>query len=94
MPRFALEYFNDAEISRVYLAARLVETKRVEKILDANGIDYAIEVEPYKVVLVIIGFGEYKGAAFYVLSGQREFCRRILAEAGLTSGLLKDDEPE
>jgi hypothetical protein len=37
-------------------------------------------------------FGEYGRAAFYVLAGQADFCRRVLAEAGLSTGILDDDE--
>jgi hypothetical protein len=58
MPRFAYDDFGDADLSRIYLAARLAEAKRVEKILDENGIDYAVEVEPYRVSFVIVEFGE------------------------------------
>jgi hypothetical protein len=94
MPHFAFDDFEESELSRIYLAARLAEAKRVEEVLDANGIDYAVEVEPYAVTLLFIGFGEYKGAAFYVRSGQAEFCRRILAEAGLDLGILGKDEAE
>jgi len=92
MPRVAHDDFDDAELSRVYLAGRLAEAKRVEKVLNENNIDYAVEVEPYTVMLLFIGFGKYKGAAFYVRSGQADFCRRILADAGLDVGILEEDE--
>jgi hypothetical protein len=49
MPRYAFDDFEESELSRIYLAARVAQAKRVEKVLEANGIDYAVEVEPYAV---------------------------------------------
>lgn len=92
MSRFALDDFEESELSRIYLAGRLAEAKRVEKVLEENGIDYAVEVEPYTVTLLFIGFGEYKGDAFYVRSGQAAFCRRVLADAGLDLGIFDENE--
>lgn len=93
MVRVAYEDFEETDLSRIYLAGRLAEAKRVEKILNANEIDYSVEVESY-LAFVLIEFGEYKGAAFYVRSGQATFCRRVLVEAGLTVGILGEDEPQ
>ncbi|HEY1267012.1 MAG TPA: hypothetical protein VGH16_07130 [Candidatus Binatia bacterium] len=91
MSCIALDDFGDKDVSRVYLAGRLAEAKRVEEVLTDNSIDYAVEVEPYVATFAVLSFGEYGGAAFYVLSGQADFCRRILAEAGLTGGILQDE---
>ncbi|HEY2990407.1 MAG TPA: hypothetical protein VGL11_22015 [Candidatus Binatia bacterium] len=92
MARIDLDDFGEKELSRIYLAGRLAEAKRVEKILSTHGVDYAVEVEPYVTSFAIFSSGEYKGASFYVLSGQAEFSRRVLSEAGLTSGVLNDSE--
>ncbi len=73
--------------SRIYLAGELGEAKRVEKILSANGIDYVVEVEPYVRSSIFSFSSEYTGAAFYVLSGQADFCKRALFEAGLKVGI-------
>jgi hypothetical protein len=95
MPRVDFDDFGEEEeVSRIYLAGRLAEAKEVEKILSANGIDYAVEVEPYVTTFAIFFSGEYRGAAFYVLSHQSEFCRRALSEAGLKSGILDDSLEE
>ena len=94
MPRIAYDDFGDTDLSRVYLAGRLAEAKRVEKVLDENAIDYAVQVEPYRVSFIIVEFGEYKGAAFYVLSDQADFCRGVLADAGLSIGILEKHEPQ
>lgn len=91
MARIAFEDFGDGkELVRIYLARELREAKRVETVLTGLGIDYAVEVEPYVTTMSSIFSSEYKGAAFYVLADQVEFCRRILSEAGLTVGIMED----
>jgi len=45
--KVTLDDFGDKEVARIYLAGRLAEAKQVEEILSANGINYAVEVEPY-----------------------------------------------
>jgi hypothetical protein len=92
LARIDLDDFGEKEVSRIYLAGRLADAKRVEKVLSGHGINYAVEVEPYVTTFAIFSFGEYRGATFYVLSGQAEFCRRVLSEAGLKSGIL-DESP-
>ncbi|MGH7770683.1 MAG: hypothetical protein ACREQA_00425 [Candidatus Binatia bacterium] len=86
MARIALENFAEKEVARIYIAAELGEAKRVENTLTQNGIDYAVEIEPY--VRYNLGSLENKGAAFYVISGQADFCRRALREAGLKAGIV------
>ena len=88
MARVSFDELVEKETTRIYLAGELAEAKRVEEILNANGINYAVEVEPY--VRFSIFSSEYAGAAFYVLSGQAEFCRRTLFEAGLKIGIQDD----
>ena len=85
MARVTLDDFADKEVARIYLAGKLAEAKQVEEILSANGINYAVEVEPY--VTLSLFSSEYAGAAFYVLSGQADFCKRALFEAGLKVGI-------
>jgi hypothetical protein len=90
MARVTFDDLSEKEVSRIYLAGELAEAKRVEALLNSNGIDYAIEVEPY--VRFSLFSSQYAGAAFYVLSGQAEFCRRALCEAGLKTGILDERE--
>jgi hypothetical protein len=85
MARVTLDDFADKEVTRIYLAGELTEAKRVEEILSVNGINYAVEVEPY--VRLSVFSSEYAGAAFYVLSGQADFCKQVLFEAGLKIGI-------
>lgn len=91
MARIAFEDFGDGkEVVRIYLARALSEAKRVEEVLTNLGIEYAVEVEPYITAMSVVFSSQYKGAAFYVLAGQEEFCRRILTEAGLTAGIVEE----
>lgn len=90
MSRVAIEDFNDEEVARVYLAARLGEAQLVEAELDKNKIDYAVEVEPY-LANAVFWVSEYHGAAFYVRAANAEFCGQILRAAGLTAGLLEKE---
>ncbi len=90
MARVTLDDFAEKKVARIYLAGELSEAKRVEEILSANDIDYAVEIEPY--VRLSFFSSEYAGAAFYVLSGQAEFCKRALFEAGLKVG-MEDESP-
>jgi len=97
MARLDFDEFLDKEVSRIYIAAELAEARRVEHILTRNGIDYAVEVEPYQMsalrTLTLLSSGMYAGAAFFVLSGQASFVRHVLFAAGLKSG-IQDADPE
>jgi hypothetical protein len=85
------ERFDDEDVAMIYIAGRLSEGKRVEHVLSANAIDYAVDIEPFhKRVLGILPI-EYEGVGFYVVAGQAEFCRGVLRAAGLTQGLVEDD---
>ncbi len=72
---------------RVYIAGKLAEAKAVEELLTGNGVDYVVQVEPYRTSIL---FGPRNGAAFYVADGQAAFCREQLAAAGFHRGLLED----
>ena len=93
MPRLDLEDFTDKELSRIYIADRLAEAKNVESTLTKHDIDYAVEVEAYRKVVLGLIPSEYSGAAFYVLSGQAFFARKALFAAGLRIG-LQDEEAD
>ena len=90
MPLVDIEQFAGSEIERVYLAARLPEAKNVERTLTENGFDYAVEIEPFRTMLLGFLPREYEGVAFYVLAHQASHCRRSLESAGLTVGLVND----
>ena len=83
--------FAGKEVARVYMAIRLAEAKHVEKTLTENDIDYSIEIEPYETFVLGLFPSRHTGVAFYVLSGQVEFCRRILVDAGLQVGIVDEE---
>jgi hypothetical protein len=76
---------------RIYIAARVSEATRVEELLAHHGIEYRVEIEPYTMRLLGVFPREYKGANFYVLSGQGGFCRSVLRKAGLTTGIIDEE---
>ena len=75
------------ELARVYIAGKLAEAQDVEALLTGNGVDYVVNVEPYRASIL---FGPRNGAAFYVPDSQAEFCREQLAAAGFHRGLLEE----
>lgn len=90
MPRVAIEDFNDQEVARIYLAVKFAEAERVESELNKHDIDYAVEVEPYR-VSPVFWVSKHKGAAFYVRVSQADFCSELLRSASLTAGLLEKE---
>ena len=93
MARLDFDQFLEKELSRIYIAGELAEASRVEDILTRQGIDYAVEVEPYlKPTSTLFSLGMYAGAGFFVLSGQAAFARGSLLAAGLRSGIQDDGE--
>lgn len=75
----------------IYLADSLSAARDVEAVLTGHGVDYAVQVEALGRTTL---FGSLRhGAAFYVSSGQAAYCRSLLADAGLTRGLI-EDRPE
>ena len=82
--------FDNEEVAMIYIAARLNEGKRVEEVLTANAIDYAVDVEPFESRVLGILRVKYEGIGFYVLADHADLCRRVLHEAGLIQGLVED----
>ncbi|MBI5189043.1 MAG: hypothetical protein HZA07_08305 [Nitrospirae bacterium] len=91
MSRRLPEEFEGKEIVPLCIAAKLNEAKKIEEILDGANIDYTFEITPFtKMSVFSILFGGIKeGILFLVLSGQHEFCRNLLKEAGLESLIVE-----
>lgn len=85
MSRIDPDDLPDAE--RVFIAATLREALRVEDLLTADGVNYAVQVEPYGTSLL---FSQRNGAAFYVPASQAAFCRQRLTSEGLGRGVVED----
>lgn len=91
------EDFAGKEVARVYIAGRLSEAQQVEKTLSENGVNYAVDAEPFEIYILGILPSRYEGLAFYVLSSQAHFCREILRRSQLVTGLVEEEfqqEPE
>ena len=85
-----LEEFSDKDTARIFIAQDMKQAGRVEQLLTENGIDYAINVEPFSQYIPFLAPAQYMGAAFYVLSGQGAFCRNLLRAQGLSAGVVDD----
>jgi hypothetical protein len=84
------EAFDGRAVARIYIAGRLREAKQVEAALSEKGIDYAVDVDHFKTLLLGFIPREYEGVAFYVLSADAESARRLLEDAGLRAGLVDE----
>ena len=87
MGRVEPEALDHQELARVYIAGTLAEAKGVEDLLTGNGVDYIVQVEPYRSSIL---FGPRHGAAFYVTEVQATFCREHLIASGYERGVLED----
>jgi hypothetical protein len=92
MGRVDFDQWEGKEVTRVYIAGRLAEARDVEKTLTDHGIDYAVDLEPFRLMVLGIFPSEHTGVGFYVLSGQAHFSKRALLDAGLRDG-MEEDEP-
>ena len=71
----------------VYVARRIREAKRVERVLEQHAIEYSVDMVPFRGHVLGILPVEYRGAGFYVLPEAAELSGRLLAEAGLKRGI-------
>jgi hypothetical protein len=58
------EFFGDKELALVYIAKRLRDALRLEEVLTAAGLDYAVETDTYRGGMIFVS--ERVGAFFYV----------------------------
>ena len=77
----------------MYIAGRLAESRRVERVLDDKGIDYFVAVELFRKMLLGLLPRHYHGAAFYVRPRDAELSRQALLNARLDAGIVDDDDP-
>jgi hypothetical protein len=70
------EYFGDRELELLYVAKKLKDALRLEKLLDEANIDYAVEPDNY--VGGVIFRSERVGAFFYVPPENVESARAVL----------------
>ncbi|MCX6597229.1 MAG: hypothetical protein NTV70_12780 [Acidobacteria bacterium] len=75
------EFFGDQEMDLVYIARKLREAQQIEGLLDAAGLDYAVEVDKY--LGGVLFKRELDGAFFYVLPEALGPAQSALITAGL-----------
>ena len=88
MVRVEAEALSHGDLSRVFIASTLREAQQVEALLTVIGVDYVVQVEPYRASLF---FGPRNGAAFYVSLEQADYCRLQLNAKGFGRGVLEED---
>ncbi len=91
MARVEITEFGEKPASRIFIAGKLREAKRVEKLLTENDISYAVEIEEF-IKPGLFFSGVMKGVAFYVLASERDLCRALFYENGLSKGWIEEDE--
>jgi len=74
------EFFDEQELDLIYVAKKLDEALRLEKLLDQAGLDYLVEPDKYKGGVIFQS--ERIGAFFYVAPEHTESARETLAGAG------------
>ena len=70
------EYFGDRELELLYIARKLNDALRIESLMQAAAIDYAVEADNY--VGGVIFRSERVGAFFYVLPENIKTARDLL----------------
>jgi 2-methylcitrate dehydratase PrpD len=76
------------EVVRVYLAASLDEAQEAERVLDALGLSYAVEVETF-LARTILGSGSPRqGAGVWLVEADLDAACAALERAGLVKGLV------
>jgi hypothetical protein len=74
------DFFEDRQLALIYIAKRLTEAVRLEGVLTAGGVDYAVEPDTYKGGVIFAS--ERIGAFFYVLPDVVEPARTIMLSQG------------
>ena len=91
MTRVEITEFSDKESSLIFIAGKLREAEKAEKLLTENNIPYAIQIEEF-FKPIFFGSSVMKGVAFYVLSEQYDFCKTLFYENGLSKGWIDRDQ--
>jgi hypothetical protein len=89
MARIDIEEFEERQSELIFIARTVREARRVEALLTAEGIDYAIALEPF-LHGGVFGVVTLTGLGFYVLSGQASDCRELLGRCGLSVGVVEE----
>ncbi|HEY7333517.1 MAG TPA: hypothetical protein VH639_01445 [Bryobacteraceae bacterium] len=75
------DHFGDTELDLLYIAKRLREALRLEKLLTDAGLDYLVEPDTYHGGVIF--HQERIGAFFYVQPSDVEAARQVMAREGI-----------
>jgi hypothetical protein len=91
MPRRLPEELRGKDLESLCIASKLSEAKKIESVLDREGIEYTFEIVEYsgRSVLSILFGGMKEGVMFKVLKEQYDFCRELLAKEGLEKNIVE-----
>jgi hypothetical protein len=74
------EYFGETELTLLYMARRLADALRLEKLLEENGVDYLVETGVYTGGMLVRR--DLTGAFFYVAPNSVDSARHLIAANG------------
>jgi hypothetical protein len=74
------DHFGETELDLLYIAKRLREALRLEKLLTDSGLDYLVEPDRYRGGILFQH--ERIGAFFYVDPADMEAARQVMAREG------------
>ncbi|HEX5430360.1 MAG TPA: hypothetical protein VFW83_00225 [Bryobacteraceae bacterium] len=74
------DHFGEDELALLYVAKRLKDAVRLERILTEAGLDYLVEPDTYHGGIIFQS--ERVGAFFYVAPSNAESARQVLERAG------------
>ena len=74
------DFFEDRELSLIYVAKKLKEALALERLLTEAGLDYLVEPDRYSGGIIFRT--ERIGAFFYVAPGDEEKARATMREGG------------
>ncbi len=74
------DYFEDQELSLIYVAKKLKEALALEKLLTDTGLDYLVEPDRYSGGIIFRS--ERIGAFFYVAPADEEQARLTMRQGG------------
>ena len=74
------DYFEDRELSLIYVAKKLKEALALEKLLTDSGLDYLVEPDRYSGGIIFRS--ERIGAFFYVAPEDEETARTTMRSGG------------
>jgi hypothetical protein len=78
--RQAPEYFGEEDLTLIYIAKKLKEALKLEKLLADSGFEYLVEPDKYRGGLIFVA--ERVGAFFYVAPKDTEAATKVLISAG------------